>query len=250
MPAFDDKVVLVTGGASGIGFAACEALLASGAAVVVWDRLEADVEEAIRRLDPSGERCSGFAVDVANAGQVEAAFSESLSAFGNLHGAFNNAGIGAPTVPMADISETTFDDVLAVNLKGVWLCMKYELKHFRSRGGSIVNNASVSGLVALAGQGAYTCAKHGVVGLTKTAAVEYAAAGVRVNAVCPGAIQTPILAHLEEAGIDVAALAGMSPAARVGAPIEVASAVLWLLSDEASFVTGAALSVDGGWAAQ
>lgn len=250
MPAFDGKVVLVTGGASGIGFATCERLLQSGAAIIVWDKLEADIENAVRRLDPSGERCRGFAVDVASASQVEAAFSESLAAFGELHCAFNNAGIGVPTVPMADISEAEFDKVMAVNLKGVWLSMKYELQHFRSRGGSIVNNASVSGLVALAGQGAYTSAKHGVVGLTKTAAVEYAGAGVRVNAVCPGAIQTPILAHLEAAGIDEAALAGMSPAARVGAPTEVASAVLWLLSDEASFVTGAALSVDGGWAAQ
>ncbi|MEM7020307.1 MAG: glucose 1-dehydrogenase [Pseudomonadota bacterium] len=250
MTAFSNKTVLVTGGASGIGYAACAHLLESGASVALWDINSTEVEKSVQRLDPTGDRCRGFAVDVTNAQQVEAAFAESLNAFGALHGAFNNAGIGATTVPLADMTETDFDNVVAVDLKGVWLCMKHELLHFREHGGAIVNNASVAGLVALAGQSAYTASKHGVIGLTKTAAVEYAEAGVRVNAVCPGAVKTPILVHLEAAGIDESALAGMAPAGRVGAPNEIASAVTWLLSDEASFVTGAALSVDGGWAAQ
>lgn len=250
MPSFTGRVVLVTGGASGIGFATCRLLLESGAYIVVWDKDDAQLQDALKRLDPAAERSRGFVVDVARAQQVETAFSSSLAAFGALHGAFNNAGIGAPTAFMADTTEAEFDNVIAVDLKGVWLCMRSELRHMRSCGGSIVNNASVAGLVALAGQGAYTSAKHGVIGLTKTAAVEYAQAGVRVNAVCPGAIHTPILAHLEAAGIDESALAGRSPAGRVGEPMEVASAVLWLLSEEASFVTGAALSIDGGWSAQ
>jgi len=139
---------------------------------------------------------------------------------------------------------------VAVDLKGVWLCMKQELLHFREHGGAIVNNASVAGLVALAGQAAYVASKHGVIGLTKTAAVEYATANVRVNAVCPGAVRTPILSHLEEAGVDESALSGMAPMARIGDPDEIAKAVAWLLSDEASFVTGTSMSIDGGWAAQ
>ena len=148
------------------------------------------------------------------------------------------------------MSESDFDAVVATDLKGVWLCLKHELLLLRETGGAIVNNASVAGLVALGGQSAYVAAKHGVIGLTKTAAVEYAEAGVRVNAVCPGAIQTPILKHLEDAGVDEQMLSAMSPQARIGSPGEVANAVCWLLSDEASFVTGAALSIDGGWAAQ
>lgn len=250
MPSLANKVILVTGGASGIGYATCEHLLGCGAKVVLWDLDAPGVERATKLLDPTAEQCRGLVVDVTSAVQVEQAMVQSVAAFGSLNGAFNNAGIGGPTVPLADMTEADFDQVVAVDLKGVWLCLKYELKLLQTTGGAIVNNASVAGLVALAGQSAYTASKHGVVGLTKTAAVEYAATNVRVNAVCPGAVQTPILAHLEAAGIDQAALAGMSPAGRIGAPNEVAAAVAWLLSDEASFVTGASLSVDGGWAAQ
>jgi NAD(P)-dependent dehydrogenase (short-subunit alcohol dehydrogenase family) len=247
---FSDKVILVTGGASGIGYATCAELLARGARVALWDIDTAAGSAAARLLDPEGKRCQAFAADVGSSADVEAALSQTLEAFGALHGAFNNAGIGGPTVPLADMSESDFDAVVATDLKGVWLCLKHELLLLRETGGAIVNNASVAGLVALGGQSAYVAAKHGVIGLTKTAAVEYAEAGVRVNAVCPGAIQTPILKHLEDAGVDEQMLSAMSPQARIGSPGEVANAVCWLLSDEASFVTGAALSIDGGWAAQ
>jgi NAD(P)-dependent dehydrogenase (short-subunit alcohol dehydrogenase family) len=247
---FSDKVILVTGGASGIGYATCAELLARGARVALWDIDMTASSAAVRSLDPEGKRCRAFTADVGCGADVESALSQTLEVFGALHGAFNNAGIGGQTIPLADMSETDFDAVLATDLKGVWLCLKHELLLLRETGGAIVNNASVAGLVALAGQSAYVAAKHGVIGLTKTAAVEYAEAGVRVNAVCPGAVQTPILKHLEDAGVDEEMLSSMSPQARIGRPVEVANAVCWLLSDEASFVTGAALSIDGGWAAQ
>lgn len=244
------KVILVTGGASGIGYATCSELLARGARVALWDIDITHSTDAARTLDPEGSSCRPFAADVTSGFEVESALGQTLEFFGAVHGAFNNAGIGGPTVPLADMAESDFDAVLATDLKGVWMCLKHELQLLRETGGAIVNNASVAGLVALAGQSAYVAAKHGVIGLTRTAAVEYAEAGVRVNAVCPGAIRTPILKHLEEAGVDEEVLSSMSPQARIGSPNEVAHAVCWLLSDEASFVTGAALSIDGGWAAQ
>lgn len=242
-----DKNILVTGGASGIGLATCAHLVECGAQVAVWDLDRTQVDLAVSSL---GKGCKGYVVDVTNAARVEAAMAETISDFGQIHGAFNNAGIGSATLPLAEMSEEDFDRVVAVDLKGVWLCMKHELLHFQQHGGAVVNNASVAGLVALGGQSAYTASKHGVVGLTKVGAVEYAPAGVRVNAVCPGAVKTPILNHLEEAGIDEGALAAMAPMARIGHPDEIAKAVAWLLSDNASFVTGLAMSIDGGWSAQ
>ena len=245
-----DKTILVTGGASGIGSATCAAMLQQGAKVAIWDLDAKQIDSTMQQLGTAEDRCRGFVVDVTQANQVEQAMADTLAAWGSLHGAFNNAGIGSATLPIADMSEDDFDRVVAVDLKGVWLCMKHELLQLQKTGGAIVNNASVAGLVALGGQSAYTASKHGVVGLTKTAAVEYAPAGVRVNAVCPGAVRTPILSHLEEAGIDEAALAAMAPQARIGDPAEVGQAVAWLLSDQASFVTGTAVPIDGGWTAQ
>ena len=245
----EGKTILVTGGASGIGLASCKHLVENAASVVIWDLDQGQIDEAIAQINPAESQCVGIAVDVTKADQVSTAMAHTIEAFGGLHGAFNNAGIGAPTVPLAEMSESDFDRVMAVDLKGVWLCMKHELLHFQQHGGAIVNNASVAGLVALGGQSAYTASKHGVVGLTKVAAVEYAPANVRVNAVCPGAARTPILDHLSEAGIDEAALAGMAPIGRIANPDEIAQAVTWLLSDAASFITGAAIPVDGGWSA-
>jgi len=239
------KVILVTGGASGIGFETCKRLLADGAKVVLWDLEAETVDRAVQTLDPTGDRCCGFQVDVTLNGQVEDAMAHTIEAFGRLDGAFNNAGVGGPTKPMTKVSEEEFDQVVSVNLKGVWLCLKYELLHFEKNGGAIVNSASVAGLVALSGSSAYTAAKHGVVGLTKSAAIEYASAKVRVNAICPGAVKTGMIAGLDE---DV--LVSMTPRGHIGVPSEIASTAAWLLSDEASYINGAALTVDGGWSAQ
>ena len=242
---------MVTGAATGIGRATSLRLLEAGARVALWDRNAASLGQT---LDAAGNRKSAalaIEADVSMADSVSAAFARTLEQLGGLDGAFNNAGIGAPTTPIETIEEADYDAVLGVNLKGVWLCMREQIRHFKAHGGGvIVNNASVAGLVALPMQAAYGAAKHGVIGLTKVAAVEGAAFGVRVNAICPGAVQTPILAHLEKAGIDQAALAAMSPQNRIADPREIAEAVLFLLSDASSFITGAAVPVDGGWSAQ
>jgi NAD(P)-dependent dehydrogenase (short-subunit alcohol dehydrogenase family) len=247
----DHKRFIVTGAATGIGRATALRLLEAGARVAMWDRNVAALGEAIEATGDRSSSAVAIEVDVSNADSVRAAFSRSLAQLGGLEGAFNNAGIGAPTTPTETIEEADYDAVLGVNLKGVWLCMREQIRHFKAHGGGIiVNNASVAGLVALPMQAAYSAAKHGVVGLTKVAAVEGAAFGVRVNAICPGAVQTPILSHLEQAGISQAALAAMSPQNRIADPREIAEAVAWLLSDASSFITGAAIPVDGGWSAQ
>ena len=249
--AFDNKRVIVTGAATGIGRAAALRLLEAGARVALWDRNGVALREAI--VAAGVRKSSAFAVevDVSDAASVAAGFSRTLEVLGGLDGAFNNAGIGAPTTPLENLTEADYDGVMGVNLKGVWLCMREQIRHFKANGGGvIVNNASVAGLVALAMQAVYGASKHGVIGLTKVAAVEGAAAGVRVNAICPGAVQTPILAHLEQAGITQSALASMSPQNRIADPREIAETVLFLLSDASSFITGAAIPVDGGWTSQ
>lgn len=247
----DGKRVIVTGAATGIGRASALRLLEAGARVALWDRNATALGQALEAAGDLNSAAFAIEVDVSKSESVRAAFTRTLARLGGLDGAFNNAGIGAPTTPIETIEEADYDAVLGVNLKGVWLCMREQIRHFKANGGVvIVNNASVAGLVALPMQAAYGAAKHGVIGLTKVAAVEGASAGVRVNAICPGAVQTPILAHLEKAGIDQAALAAMSPQNRIADPREIAEAVLFLLSDASSFITGAAVPVDGGWSAQ
>ena len=245
------KRVMVTGAATGIGRATALRLSQAGARVALWDRNAAALAETLAAAREQGSDALAIEADVSDAASVKAAFAQTIEQLGGLDGAFNNAGIGAPTVPLELIAEADYDAVLGVNLKGVWLCMREQIAHMKAHGGgSIVNNASVAGLVALAMQAAYGAAKHGVIGLSKVAAVEGAEAGIRVNAVCPGAVQTPILAHLEAAGIDQSVLASMSPQNRIADPREIGEAVLWLLSDASSFVTGAAVPVDGGWTAR
>ena len=245
------KRVIVTGAATGIGRASALRLLEAGARVALWDRNVAALHQTIEAAGDQNSAAFAIEVDVSKADSVRAAFTRTLERLGGLDAAFNNAGIGAPTTPIETIEEADYDAVLGVNLKGVWLCMREQIRHFKAHGGGvIVNNASVAGLVALPMQGAYGAAKHGVIGLTKVAAVEGAASGVRINAICPGAVQTPILAHLEKAGIDQRALAAMSPQNRIADPREIAETVLFLLSDASSFITGAAVPVDGGWSAQ
>ncbi|WP_421718122.1 SDR family NAD(P)-dependent oxidoreductase [Algiphilus sp.] len=243
--------VVITGASSGIGSATARALAAAGAQLVLWD-IDADGVHALAEaLDSPRQRCVALAVDVRSDAEVAEALAQSIAALGGLDGAFNNAGIGAPTVPFEQLDESDFDQIMRVNLKGVWSCMRHQLRHMLAQGaGSIVNNASISGLVGLGGQAAYTASKHAVVGLTKAAAVEAAERGVRVNAICPGAVRTPILQHLEAAGITEDVLASMSPQARIAEPAEIAGAVMWLLSDQSTFATGAAIPVDGGWTAR
>jgi NAD(P)-dependent dehydrogenase (short-subunit alcohol dehydrogenase family) len=246
------KVALVTGGSSGIGRATAQIFAREGAKVVVADVGVESGEETVRLIQAAGGEAVFIKTDVAQAADVEAMVKKAVDTYGRLDCAFNNAGIEGVVKPTVEYGEADWDRVLAINLKGVWLCMKAELQQMLKQGsGAIVNTASVAGLVGLSGFSAYVAAKHGVNGLTKTAALEYAKAGIRVNAVCPGAIRTPMFERgvRDNPGIEEQVVA-MEPIGRMAAPAEVGEAVVWLCSDAASFVTGLPMAVDGGWVAQ
>lgn len=248
----DGKTALVTGGGSGIGQAAAQIFAREGAKVVVADVLVEGGEETVKRIKTGGGEAIFVRTDVAQAAEVEAMVKRTVDTYGRLDCAFNNAGIAGTAAKTADYTQAQWDRVMAINLKGVWLCMKYELQQMLRQGsGAIVNTASVAGLVGFRSGPAYVAAKHGVVGLTKTAALEYAKAGIRVNALCPGVIRTPMF----ERGLKVdprieETMAAREPVGRLGKPEEIAEAVVWLCSDAASFVTGLPMAVDGGWIAQ
>lgn len=252
MDEWSDKVALVTGGGSGIGRATALAFAQRGARVVVADLDEPGGEQTAAQIRERGGSALFVRTDVANNGDVAGLIAAALAAYGRLDCAFNNAGIDGGYAPTAAASEEDFDRTIAVNLKGVWLCMKHELLHMHAVGrGSIVNCASIFGLVGFAQVGAYVASKHGVVGLTRTAALEYAALGVRVNAICPGVIRTAMVERATRGRADVQAqLIAPQPIGRMGTPEEVAAAVLFLCSDAASLITGQALAADGGWVAQ
>lgn len=242
----DEKVGLVTGAAGGIGRATAIACAREGAAVVASDlaQAQADGEETVRLIAEQSGRALFVACDVATAADQEALVAEAVESFGRLDFAHNNAGIEAQG-PLTEIEEAEFDRVIAVNLRGVWLGMKYQLLQMVRQGsGAIVNTSSLAGLVGSPGLGAYVASKHGVVGLTKTAAVEYAEQEIRINAVCPAAIRTPMMDRLEPEVQEEL----MAPQAikRFGETNEVAEAVVWLCSDRSSFVTGVAMPVDAG----
>jgi NAD(P)-dependent dehydrogenase (short-subunit alcohol dehydrogenase family) len=246
------KVAVVTGGSSGIGRATALIFAGEGAKVVVADVVVEGGEETVRLINAAGGEAIFVKTDVSQPAEVEAMVKKAVDAYGRLDCAFNNAGIEGVIQPTVDYSEAHWDRVIAINLKGVWLCMKAELQQMlKQGGGAIVNTASVAGLVGLPGFSAYVAAKHGVNGLTKTAALEYAKAGIRVNAVCPGAIRTPMLERAVRAnpGSEEQFVA-VEPIGRMAAPAEVGEAVVWLCSDAASFVTGLPMAVDGGWVAQ
>ncbi len=250
MKRFEGKVALVTGGSSGIGRATAVAFAKEGAKVVIGDIKIEGGEETIRMIKGGGGEGIFVKADVSVAAEVEAMVQKAIDTYGRLDCAYNNAGIGENLKRIHNSLEDNFDRVMATNVKGVYLCMKYEIPHMLKQGsGAIVNTASIAGLVGLVAQAAYVASKHAVVGLTKSAALDYAKSGIRVNAICPGVIRTPLIG-LEEKPSKEAMYVDMEPMGRLGKPEEIATAVLWLCSDEASFVTGYPFAVDGGLVAR
>jgi NAD(P)-dependent dehydrogenase (short-subunit alcohol dehydrogenase family) len=246
---FENKVALVTGAASGLGLAAAKAFAEAGAAVALADWNGQAASSAAKSLTARGHQALAIQCDVADDAQVEAMVEQTVATFGRLDAAYNNAGVQNVLADAADATREDFDRVMAINLRGVWSSMKFELRHMRKQGsGAIVNCSSIGGLVGGARRGTYQAAKHGVLGLTKSAAIEYASQGIRINAVCPGIIDTPMVAGMLTTQAD--ALGEMLkevPIGRLGRAEEIANAVLWLCSPAASFVIGHALAVDGGF---
>jgi NAD(P)-dependent dehydrogenase (short-subunit alcohol dehydrogenase family) len=253
-PAYDfgGQVALVTGASSGMGLATAQAFAEAGASVVLADIDEDALRAATDALTSAGQTALGVTCDVSDEEDVAALVAQTVASFGRLDMAFNNAGIMIPPSDAADEPADNFDRVDAINLRGVWACMKHELRQMRAQGtGAIVNCSSLGGLVGLPGRASYHASKHGVLGLTKSAALEYAPRGVRINAVCPGTIDTPMVARMIENGeLDMAEAIENQPIGRLGHADEIAAAVLWLCSPAASFVVGVALPVDGGYTAR
>jgi NAD(P)-dependent dehydrogenase (short-subunit alcohol dehydrogenase family) len=249
---FSGKVALVTGAASGIGQASALAFAENGAQVVVADVNSDGGLQTAHLIEAKGGHALFVPCDVSQSRDVENLISKTIAAFGRLDYAFNNAGIEGEQAPTSDCTEKNWDRVIDINLKGVWLCMKYEIPQIlKSGGGSIINCSSVAGLVGFSGIPAYTASKHGIIGLTQSAALEYAKSPLRINAICPGVIQTPMIDRFTHGEAKIQqTLSNGEPVGRLGRPEEVAAAALWLASEAASFVTGQALAVDGGWVAQ
>jgi len=246
----EGKVALVTGSGMGIGKVTALTFAWHGAKVVVGDILEEKGKETVDQIKKSGSDAIFVKCDVSKAADIEKMIETAVNTYGKLDCAFNNAGVIVLS-PTIDLTEKDWDHMIDIDLKGVWLCMKYEIRQMlKQGGGAIVNSASVAGYIGTPGMCAYTAAKHGVIGLTKTAALEYVKCGIRVNAVCPGAITTPMLQALTVDPSVEGTLLQMHPIGRFGKPEEIAEAVLWLCSDAASFCTGIAMPVDGGLLAQ
>lgn len=243
-----DKVALVTGAATGIGRACADAFARAGYAVVLADRDADRGQQAARELDAVGVQTLFVQTDVSDAAQVHQLHECTLQTFGRLDAACNNAGIEGASGPLADQTVDNFDRVIAINLRSVFLCMREQIQLMRRNdGGAIVNMASVAGLVGFAGAAAYCASKGGVVQMTRTAALDYAEQGIRVNAVCPGVIGTEMIDRYTGGSAEaLAQMASMHPMNRIGVPMEVADTVVWLCSSQASFITGQALAVDGG----
>jgi NAD(P)-dependent dehydrogenase (short-subunit alcohol dehydrogenase family) len=247
---FKNKVALVTGASSGIGRATAIAFAKKGAKVIIVDWVENN--ETLNLVKELGSDAIFIKCDVSKITDVKVMVEKAIAQFGQIDYAFNNAGIEGTQATTWDCTEENWDKTIAVNLKGIWLCMKHEIPQMIKQGkGVIVNCASVAGLVGSPGLPAYVSSKHGVVGLTKTTALECAKLGIRVNAVCPGVIQTPMIDRLTGKEKDkIEQFTGLEPMGRFGLPEEIAKAVIWMCSDEASFVTGHAMTIDGGFVAQ
>jgi NAD(P)-dependent dehydrogenase (short-subunit alcohol dehydrogenase family) len=251
MSSMNGKVAIVTGAGSGIGHATALAFVAEGASVVLADVDTERGDKTAAEIEGLGGNAIFVCTDVSRAEDVAAMVDRAVERFGRLDYAFNNAGIEGVPAPTADCTIENWNRTIGINLTGVFLCMRAEIpKMLAMGGGAIVNNSSVAGLVGFAGIPAYTASKHGIVGLTKTAALDYATKGIRVNAVCPGVIETEMITRFThgDAGA-VAQLRQSEPIGRLGTPEEIADAVIWLCSDRASFVTGQAIAVDGGFVA-
>lgn len=249
---FAGQVAFVTGASSGMGLATARAFAEAGAAVTLADVDDGALQAAESQLRDNGHRVLAVHCDVADEAQVAGAVRATVETFGSLDMAYNNAGIQSPMTDAADEPAEMFDRVNAINLRGIWASMKHELAQMRTQGsGAIVNCSSLGGLVGLPGRVAYHASKHGVIGLTRSAALEYAPRGIRINAICPGTIETPMVTDMIESGdLDRDQAAADQPIGRPGTAEEMAAAVLWLCSPGAGFVVGVALPVDGGYTAR